>query len=489
MELLLSVERFQGQPPLTPMSQTFGTNGGTIGRLDSNDWVLPDPSRFISSRHAQIIGKGDQFVINDVSTNGTFVNTLDAPVGRGNEVALTTGDRIFIGEYEVSVRVVDQLATQDAAPSVAVPEITSPEPAIPASADDDWFAQPAAGADEFLKPPEPETSTPEPVAASQMPEQEYFTPPSTTPASSNEIPEDWDALLSGVMVGPQLDSAPPPPAPPAAPAKPPPVVAEPATPPQPSPSPAPAQRVIPKPTPPPPTRPRSARTPAKPAAPAPAAVAAPPAPIAPAPATGGADPARQALLQGLRTQNIATAVGTEQLALEVSSAVRLLTEGMMEVLAARTSTKDEFRLSQTRIGPAMNNPLKFSPNADEALHRMFGNDDRGFLRAQEAFQQGLNDVKAHQVALLAGMQAGLNAILKYFSPGNLEKQIGEYASIASKVPGVREAKLWNHYNSLYDRIAKDAESDFQKLFSREFAEAYEEQIRSLISARGTPGES
>ena len=36
----------------------FHEDGGTIGRSLQNDWILPDPDRFISGRHATIDYKG-----------------------------------------------------------------------------------------------------------------------------------------------------------------------------------------------------------------------------------------------------------------------------------------------------------------------------------------------------------------------------------------------------------------------------------------------
>jgi predicted component of type VI protein secretion system len=59
----------------------FGVNGGTIGRLPDNDWVLPDP--YISSHHARIRCQGDTFYIEDTSTNGVFINSPDNRLTRG----------------------------------------------------------------------------------------------------------------------------------------------------------------------------------------------------------------------------------------------------------------------------------------------------------------------------------------------------------------------------------------------------------------------
>jgi len=52
----------------------FGEKGGTIGRSLQNDWILPDPDRFISGRHATIDFKGGIYYLVDTSTNGIYVN-------------------------------------------------------------------------------------------------------------------------------------------------------------------------------------------------------------------------------------------------------------------------------------------------------------------------------------------------------------------------------------------------------------------------------
>jgi type VI secretion system FHA domain protein len=65
--------------------------------------VLPDGQRFISSRHASIDYRSGSYYIVDTSTNGVYVNGADTPVGRGNPQRLFNGDRVRLGEYEISV--------------------------------------------------------------------------------------------------------------------------------------------------------------------------------------------------------------------------------------------------------------------------------------------------------------------------------------------------------------------------------------------------
>ena len=43
-------------------TKTFGVEGGSIGRAAGNNWVLPDPARFLSSQHALISFQDDQFL-------------------------------------------------------------------------------------------------------------------------------------------------------------------------------------------------------------------------------------------------------------------------------------------------------------------------------------------------------------------------------------------------------------------------------------------
>ena len=91
----------------------FGHNGGTIGRSLESDWVLPDGQRYLSSRHASIDFRSGSYYVVDTSTNGVYVNDGEQPVGRGNPQRLFTGDRIRIGEYEMSVEITDEDDTRE----------------------------------------------------------------------------------------------------------------------------------------------------------------------------------------------------------------------------------------------------------------------------------------------------------------------------------------------------------------------------------------
>lgn len=89
------------------MSHVFGKTGGTIGRSDKNDWVLPD--QVVSSKHVLVTFKSGEYYIRDASTNGTFVNDPNMTKRRRGRIRLKDGDVLYIGRYEVKVNIYPDL--------------------------------------------------------------------------------------------------------------------------------------------------------------------------------------------------------------------------------------------------------------------------------------------------------------------------------------------------------------------------------------------
>src|SRR5215831_3018477 len=86
-------------------SATFSVEGGTIGRSADNDWVLPDPLRYVSAHHARVQFREGHFYLQDLSTNGVFVNDDEQALGKRapQGLRLQNGDIVRIGEYHVVV--------------------------------------------------------------------------------------------------------------------------------------------------------------------------------------------------------------------------------------------------------------------------------------------------------------------------------------------------------------------------------------------------
>jgi len=70
-------EAFQARLELRLKDQIIEMNNGrpvvTMGRIDQNDLIVED--KHVSRTHAVIVNRGNDFVLTDLSMNGTFIHT------------------------------------------------------------------------------------------------------------------------------------------------------------------------------------------------------------------------------------------------------------------------------------------------------------------------------------------------------------------------------------------------------------------------------
>ena len=152
--------------------------------------------------------------------------------------------------------------------------------------------------------------------------------------------------------------------------------------------------------------------------------------------------------------------------------------GLREILMTRTSIKSEFRIEQTMIQAGGNNPLKFSISSEQAVEAMLKPKAKGYLDATDAASQALNDIKAHEIATITGMEAALKGVLARLDPKALEDKIKVSGGFSSMLKS-KKARYWEIYEQMYSEISDQAENDFHELFAREFARAYKEQLDKL----------
>jgi type VI secretion system protein len=105
----------------------LGNAGGSIGRARDNDWVLIDPNCYLSAHHARIECRLGSFYLHDTSTNGVYVNGGTVPIGRRNIYPLRSGDRLRLGDYQISVGIeADAAEHAPEASAIFNPQVTSP---------------------------------------------------------------------------------------------------------------------------------------------------------------------------------------------------------------------------------------------------------------------------------------------------------------------------------------------------------------------------
>src|SRR6202167_5738620 len=86
-------------------TKVFGVHGGTLGRATDNEGILPDPERYLSGKHARIDFRAGTYVLVDTSSNGTYVNGAQVPLGKYHDYQLRDGDYVRLGEYELLVSI------------------------------------------------------------------------------------------------------------------------------------------------------------------------------------------------------------------------------------------------------------------------------------------------------------------------------------------------------------------------------------------------
>jgi FHA domain-containing protein len=188
--ITLSVISYNGSPGDGRLSASFDELGGTIGRADTNQLVLPDPDRAISRVHAQVVYRAGSYAILDRGSNPIQVN--GQPVGNGREMPIRKGDQVQIGGFLLGVTETPGKTSADGAAGIDDPfaGLLGPAAASRGAA----ASAPAALVDPlaafgFAEPSRPGFSS---ATAYQPPAPTPLPGASPAPASASGIPDDWD---------------------------------------------------------------------------------------------------------------------------------------------------------------------------------------------------------------------------------------------------------------------------------------------------------
>jgi type VI secretion system FHA domain protein len=413
----------------------------SIGRGKDNQWVVADPDRHLSKKHCQFVYGVGEWEVQDHSTNGTFLNQAGDPIGKGASQKLRNGDRVKFGLYEIEVIIDEEeqarehdnfLANHDPSPSRS--EVRPYQDArLPNSSSMlDAPNSPILPADFDPLAPNREPFS-GPTDSDHAPAlQSAFRPPAPVAI----IPDDWDVDLPSANPRPQ------------------------------------------------PARPQQAERPPEDAAPAPAKTERrPPASTAAPPAEAPSDAAVvEAFLRGVALSD-ATLPDPEKTLERVGAALRASVTGLRQTLMARASIKDEFRIEQTMIRPSGNNPLKFSLDDDDALATLLGTGRRGGMPADEAIAEAFDDLRMHELATISAMQAAVRVLLGQFAPEIIEQKAGGGALQIH--PAQKKAKAWEAFGQLHKSVTQALSDDFDSVFGKAFARAYEQAIEKLTADRAS----
>jgi type VI secretion system protein ImpI len=393
-----------------------------IGRDLENDWILPQS--YVSRRQAVVRCVNGMYFLEQVGSCPIMLNETGRPLERNKIARLAVGDRIMIDDIEI--RVFDIEATPAMAPSTAHAAYPAP---------------PAAPGVPPLDLPFARSGTVDPMellGGRSAPDSRHPAPAAPRMPDLGSILDE--AMLPGKAASPALSDN---------------WFAAPGA--------RPMQAPAPRPAPPSPV-----------AAPTPAA--APPIPVAAGTLENllrgaGLDP-RQAQL-------------SEEVAGQLGEVLRIVVEGTMQVLQARNQIRKEFRMATTQVAQKNNNPLKFSADVGDALHKLLVQRSPAYLDTIASFEDAFDDIRVHQMAMLASLRVAFDFMLKQFDPDALQAQFAKQGGRGSVLGIGNKPKLWESYVGRYAEFANDKDFAFRRLFGEEFGKAYEqnlEQQRRMLKA-------
>lgn len=420
-----------------------------IGRSSACDLTLPDENKYVSSNHAEITVSNQKFSLADTSANGTFINSADTPVGRGNTIVLSDGDIISMGEFSLHITITNPLELPDHSDN---PFADAAHAAPSNQISDDPFSsfEENAGTDSApfknndhidrledigIGPSAWDTTSTDqsndPFADfNQSPsnsKDSLYSPDFNTPSSNNaasskttdDTDDDWAGWIGSIPTE-EPDKAPL-------------------------------------------DQPPAGKSQSNP------------------PVTQASDDVLNALLEGagLNPNDFAN---TDRVALarHIGGILKNSTLSMMLLLRSRDEIKSAMRADVTLLAAQSNSPLQFSMSVEDALKKLLTpSASTGFSDANKAIDKGLQDIKIHQLAMLEAMRSALQIALSHFDPEELAQQSRDASPLASSLPLAREAKLWEQFQSRYNDIKRETVDDFSDLFGKELRKAYEKSVKEL----------
>jgi type VI secretion system protein len=411
-------------------SRTFGVHGGSIGRAADNDWILPDPDRYVSGHHARIEYRNGRFWLMDTSSNGTYLNDSTAPLGDNGPHALKDGDRLRLGDYELAV---DLDTVSEAEPKVEKSR----------AVDNDLGAALDLGS---LLANEDSASRARPVNAYG---QSIELPPISGPDVALEPRSRLPARERDA--GPAKESVP--------------------------------WNLS--------TRRRAEpyRNPAKVAAPEfPAAPAADGAGPNGSGSNGDATNGLHALCRGAGIDPASIPAALQQQVVQIAGQIlRELSMGLMEFMQERNEFKRRFRISQDTIQQSDNNPLKFSAGVEEGLRKLFEQYGNRYLGPVDAVRESFREIRQHQQAMAGAMHAAFVDFVHRLDPADLRERFDRGLKRGGLLGAANKTKYWDLYAELYQTLAQMPKEDLPHVFIETFARSYEEKVQELSARKARGG--
>ncbi len=445
-------------------SRLFGVTGGRIGRADDNDWVLPDPERYVSSHHAKVSFQAGQWILEDISTNGVFVNDNDTALSVTGPRKLKDGDRLRFGDYDVLVSLDEhndfspdasgQMPRPAAARSKSKSSRRSEQVAedlgeelditglfqMRPADDDDVMAGIDGGPPHAASPATARSSSS--AKAPDLLESLLDPPEHEVTLTGNEATEAWHMttrrLDKRATAASVLAAAP--------------VVVGPPSAPPPTPTRAPVvARIEPA-----PRRPMNSPM-------------------------DNADEGQSSFDGFCRGAGIEPgALSADAQATMLTLAGQMLREVVLDLMEGLKTRTDQVRSAQNPATPlAQNNPLKLTASVEDVLRKLLYAHGSRQLGAVEALREAFTDLRHQRLAGDTATQAAVDDLLRRLDPIELQERFERGLKRAPALAGGNKTKYWDLYTEFYPLLNQRDARGLPAVFAEEFARRYAEKLEEL----------
>jgi type VI secretion system FHA domain protein len=407
-------------------TKVFGVHGGTIGRGTDNEWILPDPERYLSGKHARVDFRAGAYILVDTSSNGTYVNGAQVPLGKYHDYALKDGDYIRLGEYELLVSIDQSNDFPPEESAIVAYDGQSPSSAVKKSTANDLGAD--LDLSQLLEPSglsiADSGARPRDLYGQSLPPVEH------PPESAEGGVTPWHMMTRPLKVdAPRADT---------------PKVDAPR-----------ASSVIENSPNPYLSRSQSLAL-----------------------YEGDFDIGLAAFCRGAGIEPRSVSPEARGAALQLAG--QLLREavlGLMDLNQGRNEFRNRFKIPAPPADGS-ESPLNLSKGVDEALVRLLTNLSTR-AGSVEAIRDNFRELKAQNTAALTATRAAFEEFLSRVDPKELEQRF-ERAGKRGVFGGQSKAKYWDLYAELFAGLAQRPADGFPHVFSETFTKAYESRMRALI---------
>ncbi|KRB89926.1 type VI secretion system-associated FHA domain protein TagH [Noviherbaspirillum sp. Root189] len=200
-------------------------------------------------------------------------------------------------------------------------------------------------------------------------------------------------------------------------------------------------------------------------------------------ATAGMDALTEAFLRGAGLPSSALPSGLTPESMEtIGKLLAASINGTLELNKLRATVKREVKADVTMVVVRNNNALKFFSDSETVLTQMLRKKMPGFMGPVEAMTDAYDDLKAHQLGIIAGVREQMRHLIAQLDPNAMEADVPARPIADALFPSIRKAAMWDKFHVHYRAINRNPNADFHELFGQVFVDAYERETERVKSA-------